>query len=170
MFKHREKRHGDNPAAKQLIARFKAILKNKRLTMAQLDAKAPLVLEGEAEDGYEQVRSLDAIASERRRTCSPTISRCTRTSTASGSPLLEAFENRCAALVDWTACPLYVSPSAIASPPAPATSQSSVSTTADACPHLGRDLRDILRYFAIFRDILRSFSDIYDIAKKSIRV
>jgi hypothetical protein len=64
MFKHWEKRHGDNPAAKQLIARFKAILKNKRLTMAQLDAKAPLVLEGEAEDGYEQVRSLDAIASE----------------------------------------------------------------------------------------------------------
>eukprot|EP00966_Prymnesium_polylepis_P030147 700907-Prymnesium_polylepis.1 len=32
--------------------------------MAQLDAKALLVLEGEAENGYEQVRSLDAIASE----------------------------------------------------------------------------------------------------------
>ena len=64
MFKHWEKRHGDNPAAKQLIARFKVVLKNKRLTMAQLDAKAPLMLEGEPEDGYEQVRSLDSIASE----------------------------------------------------------------------------------------------------------
>jgi len=32
--------------------------------MAQLDAKAPLMLEGEPEDGYEQVRSLDSIALE----------------------------------------------------------------------------------------------------------
>ena len=52
-----------NPAAAQLIARFKAILKKKRMTVEQLDAVAPLV-QREDEEGYEQLRGPDSIATE----------------------------------------------------------------------------------------------------------
>ena len=62
MFKHWKARHGDNPAAQQLIARFKAILNNKRMTIPRLDAVAPLVqLE---EEGYEQLRRPETVPSE----------------------------------------------------------------------------------------------------------
>ena len=51
-----------NPAAAQLIARFKTILKKKRLTVPQLDAVAPFTqLE---EEGYEQLRSPDVVDSK----------------------------------------------------------------------------------------------------------
>ena len=65
MYSHWKKQHGGNPAALQLISRFKKITKNKRLTIAQLDVQAPLSLRGEDEtEGHEQLRSLDDIASE----------------------------------------------------------------------------------------------------------
>ena len=51
-----------NPAATELIKRFKVILKKKRLTVEQLDAVAPFVqLE---EEGYEQLRSPDVVDSK----------------------------------------------------------------------------------------------------------
>ena len=56
-------KHSDNPAAQQLIARFKVALKNKRLSAAQLDDRAPLEMHGEGE-GYEQQRSPDTVTSE----------------------------------------------------------------------------------------------------------
>ena len=40
LFKHWEKKHGENPAAKQLVARFKMLLKNKTLSLERLDAAA----------------------------------------------------------------------------------------------------------------------------------
>jgi|TARA_B110001469_G_C9613531_1_gene305296 hypothetical protein len=61
MYKHWTAKHGDNPAAQQLIARFKVALKNKRLSVEQLNARAPL--EHEVEGG-EQLRSPDAVTSE----------------------------------------------------------------------------------------------------------
>ena len=51
-----------NPAATELIKRFKVILKKKRLTVEQLDAVVPFVqLE---EEGYEQLRSPDVVPAE----------------------------------------------------------------------------------------------------------
>ena len=63
MYKHWVSKHSDNPAAQQLIARFKVALKNKRLSAAQLDERAPLEMHGEGE-GYEQQRSPDTVTSE----------------------------------------------------------------------------------------------------------
>ena len=63
MYKHWEKRHGDKPAAKQLITRFKLALKKKKLTAEQLSEQAPLE-QGDLEDGYEQLRGPDAVPAE----------------------------------------------------------------------------------------------------------
>ena len=63
MFTHLKSTHRDNPAAAQLVTRLKTILKDKRLTLEQLDARAPLVQR--EEEGYEQLRvPADAVASE----------------------------------------------------------------------------------------------------------
>jgi hypothetical protein len=64
MYKHWVAKHSDNPAAKQLIARFKLALKNKQLSTDQLDSKAPLELEGPVEDGHEQLRSPTDVTAE----------------------------------------------------------------------------------------------------------
>ena len=63
MYKHWVSKHSDNPAAQQLIARFKVSLKNKRLSAVQLDDRAPLEVHADGE-GYEQQRSPDAVTSE----------------------------------------------------------------------------------------------------------
>ena len=47
--------HKSNPAAKQLEARWRKAIKNKMLTLAQLDACAPCQMTGDA-DGYEPLR------------------------------------------------------------------------------------------------------------------
>lgn len=62
MYKHWQAKHADNPAAKALVTRFKTILNRKNLTVPQLDAIAPL--EQLKEEGYEQRRSLDTVATE----------------------------------------------------------------------------------------------------------
>ena len=62
MYKHWKKRHSNNPAATQLIKRFRLALKKKRLSVADLDVEAPIVqLE---EEGYEQLRGPDSVPSE----------------------------------------------------------------------------------------------------------
>ena len=63
MYKHWERRQGDNPAAKQLIARFKLALKKKKLTAEQLGEQAPLE-QGEKEDGYEHLRGPGELPAE----------------------------------------------------------------------------------------------------------
>ena len=63
MIKHLDAVHSDNPAAMQLKTRLRVMLKNKRLTVEQLDARAPLVQR--EEEGFEQLRRpADAVASE----------------------------------------------------------------------------------------------------------
>jgi hypothetical protein len=79
MYKHWTAKHGDNPAAQQLIARFKVALKNKRLSVEQLNARAPL--EHEVEGGEQLRPTLSPL-----RPFSLTGLRCIPRGTVRGSP------------------------------------------------------------------------------------
>ena len=57
LYSHWQSVHKGNPAAKQLEARWRAAIKDKSLTLQQLDACAPCQMTGDEAEGYEPLRA-----------------------------------------------------------------------------------------------------------------
>jgi hypothetical protein len=57
LFSHWQHIHKGNPAAQALEARWRAALKNRGMTLEQLDTCAPCQMEGDEEAGYEPLRA-----------------------------------------------------------------------------------------------------------------
>ena len=60
LYSHWQKMHSENPAAKELEARWRAAIKNKSLTLTALNACAPCQMTGDEADGYEPLRKASA--------------------------------------------------------------------------------------------------------------
>ena len=57
LYSHWQHMHPGNPAARQLEVRWRQAIKNKGITLAQLDVCAPVQMEGDEEAGYEPLRT-----------------------------------------------------------------------------------------------------------------
>ena len=57
LFSHWQHMHANNPAAKQLEARWRQAIKMKGISLEQLDQCAPCTLTGDTEEGYEPLRT-----------------------------------------------------------------------------------------------------------------
>ena len=56
LYSHWRNVHKDNPAAKELEARWRKAIKNRNLSSAQLDVCAPVQMTGDQEAGFEPLR------------------------------------------------------------------------------------------------------------------
>ena len=64
LYSHWQHVHSGNPTARQLEARWRAAIKNKSLSLADLDVCAPVQWTGDEEAGYEPLRAAPTAAQD----------------------------------------------------------------------------------------------------------